>query len=107
MPMSSDETALPKTAPQPLSLPQFRDQHPAPGPAVVAIEGPNGAGKTTLSWALSRKLGVPWCLGTDEAWFAEPLKVRMIRDAEWYASAMFFLSGCFEQTRLLRNRGDR
>ncbi len=74
---------------------------------VVAIEGPNGAGKTTLSWALSRKLGVPWCLGTDEAWFAEPLKVRMIRDAEWYASAMFFLSGCFEQSRLLRHRPDR
>lgn len=76
------------------------------GPRVVAIEGPNGAGKTTLSWALSRKLGVPWCLGTDEAWAADNLKVRMIRDAEWFASAMFFLSGCFEQTRLLRQRSD-
>jgi thymidylate kinase len=89
-----------------LSLPNFRER-PGAGPFVVAIEGPNGAGKTTLSWALSRSLGVPWCLGTDEAWFAEPLKVRMIRDAEWYASAMFFLSGCFEQTRLLRTRADR
>lgn len=91
---------------QKLRLPQF-EQTTAAGPIVVAIEGPNGAGKTTLSWALSRKLGVPWCLGTDEAWFAEPLKVRMIRDADWYASAMFFLSGCFEQSRLLRQRGDR
>jgi thymidylate kinase len=89
-----------------LSLPHFSERTGA-GPFVVAIEGPNGAGKTTLSWALSSKLGVPWCLGTDEAWFAEPLKVRMIRDAEWYASAMFFLSGCFEQTRLLRTRADR
>jgi thymidylate kinase len=88
-----------------LSLPHFPDQ-PAFRPTIVAIEGPNGAGKTTLSWALSRKLGIPWCLGTDEAWFDEPLKVRMIRDAEWYASAMFFLSGCFEQSRLLSKRSD-
>jgi thymidylate kinase len=91
---------------QSLRLPPFANQ-PNAGPSVVAIEGPNGAGKTTLSWALARHLGVPWCLGTDEAWFAEPLKVRMIRDAEWHASAMFFLSGCFEQTRLLRQRSDR
>jgi thymidylate kinase len=31
----------------------------------------------------------------------------MIRDAEWFASAMFFLSGCFEQMRVLRSRQDR
>ena len=31
----------------------------------------------------------------------------MIRDAEWHASAMFFLSGCFEQMRLLRDRPER
>jgi thymidylate kinase len=31
----------------------------------------------------------------------------MIRDADWFASAMFFLSGCFEQNRLLRQRPDR
>jgi len=89
-----------------LSLPEFC-QPADSGPVVVAIEGPNGAGKTTLSWELSRRLGVPWCLGTDEAWFAEPLKVRMIRDADWFASAMFFLSGCFEQMRLLQQRTDR
>jgi thymidylate kinase len=89
-----------------LGLPPFGQRSPT-GPMVVAIEGPNGAGKTTLSWALSRRLGVPWCLGTDEAWFAEPLKVRMIRDAEWVSSAMFFLSGCLEQMRLLRTRPDR
>ncbi|HTL16785.1 MAG TPA: deoxynucleoside kinase [Patescibacteria group bacterium] len=88
-----------------LRLPRFSE--PTKGPAIIAIEGPNGAGKTTLSWALSRKLGVPWCLGTDEAWAAENLKTRMIRDAEWFASAMFFLSGCFEQTRLLQQRSDR
>jgi thymidylate kinase len=42
-------------------------------------------------------------LGTDAPWFAEPLKTRMIAEADWFASAMFFLSGCFEQMRLLRN----
>jgi thymidylate kinase len=89
-----------------IRLPAFAP-HITSDPFVIAIEGPNGAGKTTLSQALSRQLGVPWCLGTDEAWFAEPLKVRMIRDADWYASAMFFLSGCFEQMRLLRERRDR
>jgi thymidylate kinase len=30
----------------------------------------------------------------------------MIRDADWFASAMFFLSGCFEQMRVLRGRPD-
>lgn len=89
-----------------IRLPAFAP-HITSDPFVIAIEGPNGAGKTTLSQAIARQLGLPWCLGTDEAWFAEPLKVRMIRDADWYASAMFFLSGCFEQTRLLRERHDR
>lgn len=77
------------------------------GHFVVAIEGPNGAGKTTLCEALARRLGAGSCLGTDQAWFAENFKVRMIRDAEWYASAMFFLSGCFEQMRVLRNSSQR
>jgi thymidylate kinase len=31
----------------------------------------------------------------------------MIRDADWWSSAMFFLSGCLEQMRLLRARPDR
>jgi thymidylate kinase len=66
------------------------------------LEGPNGAGKTTLCQLLSRRLDAPACLGTDEAWFSDAFKTRMIRDAEWFASAMFFLSGCFEQMRTLR-----
>lgn len=105
MPRRSNEP-LPATPDlQSLKLPGFAAARRAT-PFVVAIEGPNGAGKTTLSWALSRELGMPWCLGTDEAWFAETFKVRMIRDAEWHASALFFLSGCFEQTRLLRKRSE-
>lgn len=87
-----------------LSLPRFRSS--SAGPFLVAIEGPNGAGKTTLCAALARALGAPSCLGTDEAWFTEDFKSRMIRDAEWYASAMFFLSGCFEQIRIVRGRAE-
>jgi len=89
-----------------LSLPRFARERTA-RPLVVAVEGPNGAGKTTLCHSLASALGVPFCLGTDPAWFTKTLKERMIRDAEWHASAMFFLSGCFEQMRLLRERSQR
>ena len=106
MTTSADASAVAQAGLASLDLPPFGGQI-ASGPAVVAIEGPNGAGKTTLSHALTNPLGAFWCLGTDEAWFSESLKVRMIRDADWHASAMFFLSGCFEQTRMLRNRTER
>ena len=88
---------------QTLALPRFAAASGS-RPFVLALEGPNGAGKTTLCRKLARRLGAPSCLGTDEAWFSETFKTRMIRDAEWHASAMFFLSGCFEQMRLLRTR---
>jgi thymidylate kinase len=103
---ASSQVPFPEKVLDRLNLPRFQTEVTSRS-FVVAIEGPNGAGKTTLSCALAHKLGAFWCLGTDEAWFAEPLKVRMIRDADWFASAMFFLSGCFEQTRLLRTRPDR
>ena len=86
---------------EPLRLPRFAGRH-AGHPFVVALEGANGAGKTTLCRLLSGSLAAPACLGTDEAWFSDSFKTRMIRDAEWFASAMFFLSGCFEQMRVLR-----
>jgi len=86
-----------------LRLPNFAPRAPL-RPFVVALEGPNGAGKTTLCQTLSQRLGAPACLGVDAAWFAEDFKVRMIRDAAWFSSAMFFLSGCFEQMRNLAHR---
>jgi thymidylate kinase len=88
-----------------LALPQFASGS-ASRPFIAALEGPNGAGKSTLCAALSRALSAPAHLGTDPAWFGEAFKTRMIRDADWFASAMFFLSGCFEQTRLLRQQAD-
>jgi thymidylate kinase len=89
-----------------LRLPAFASRAPS-GPFVVAVEGPNGAGKTTLCGLLSGSLGARSCLGTEDAWFADAFKTRMIRDAEWFASAMFFLSGCFERMRVLRGWPNR
>jgi thymidylate kinase len=88
-----------------LRLARLADRE-ASRPFVIALEGANGAGKTTLCGLLSRQFAAPGCLGTDEAWFSDSFKTRMIRDAEWFASAMFFLSGCFEQMRVLRGRPD-
>jgi thymidylate kinase len=87
-----DQTSLPEFAGRDISR-----------PFVVALEGANGAGKSTLCRILAQSFGAHACLGTDEAWFSEVFKTRMIRDAEWYVSAMFFLSGCLEQMRVLRN----
>ena len=87
-------------------LPRFADP-PAKPPFTIAIEGPNGVGKTTLCAGLTGRLKVPSCLGTDPAWFTPAFKTRMIRDAEWHASALFFLSGCFEQMRLLQQRCEK
>ena len=94
---------LPDTAPalfDAIPLPGFPIAQKTP-PFVVAIEGPNGAGKSTLCAALAAALDAPNCLGTDPAWMSEPFKVRMIRDADWLASALFFISGCLEQMRVL------
>ena len=69
------------------------------GPRVVAIEGPNGVGKTLLCSLLSKRLGFPEIRGVPADWEDTPLKLRMIRDADWFASAMYFLSGVIEASR--------
>lgn len=89
-----------------LSLPAFAPLD-TEAPFVVAIEGPNGAGKTTLCRRLGRRFATYTCLGTPAAWFSKTLKERMIRDADWVASAMFFLSGCLEQMRVVKARAGR
>ncbi|MGA2032723.1 MAG: pyruvate kinase [Thermoguttaceae bacterium] len=68
-------------------------------PRVVAIEGPNGAGKTCLCQALGQRLGLPQLRGVPAAWEEPALKLHMIRDADWLASAMYFLSGVIEAAR--------
>lgn len=84
-----------------LCLPVFAGREVS-RPFIVALEGANGAGKSTLCQLLARHLAAHTCLGTDDAWLSDVFKTRMIRDAEWFVSAMFFLSGCFEQMRVLR-----
>jgi thymidylate kinase len=104
MKLDSDQERY-RLALDPLRLPRFASRDTS-RPFVVALEGANGAGKTTLCQLLSRQLAAPACLGTDEAWFSGSFKTRMIRDAEWFTSALFFLSGCLEQMRVLRGRPD-
>jgi thymidylate kinase len=84
-------------------LPQFAGRVRS-RPFVVALEGPNGAGKTTLSWLLAKHFAAPACMGTDAAWLSDAFRIRMIRDADWFVSALFFWSGCFEQMRIWRDR---
>lgn len=68
-------------------------------PSIVAIEGPNGAGKTHLCSLLGQRLGLPCLRGVPAGWEDAPMKLRMIRDADWLASAMYFLSGVIEASR--------
>ncbi|MGO9113531.1 MAG: pyruvate kinase [Thermoguttaceae bacterium] len=68
-------------------------------PFLVAIEGPNGAGKTRLCAMLGQAIGATTLRGVPAAWEDSSLKLHMIRDADWLASAMYFLSGVIESSR--------
>jgi pyruvate kinase len=69
------------------------------GSKVVAVEGPNGAGKTLLCSMLSKQLGIPGIRGVPAGWENASLKLHMIREADWLASAMYFLAGVIEVSR--------
>jgi pyruvate kinase/thymidylate kinase len=66
---------------------------------LVAIEGPNGAGKTRLCSLLGKALGAATLRGVPAAWEDASLKLHAIRDVDWLASAMYFLSGVIESSR--------
>ncbi len=66
---------------------------------LVAIEGPNGAGKTLLWSLLAKAMGAAALRGVPPAWEDASRKLEMIRDADWLASAMYFLSGVIESSR--------
>jgi thymidylate kinase len=68
-------------------------------PYIIAIEGPNGSGKTHLCSLLGKRLALPALRGVPAGWEDSALKLRMIRDADWLASAMYFLSGVIESSR--------
>jgi thymidylate kinase len=66
---------------------------------LIAIEGPNGAGKTRLCSLLGPAIGAATLRGVPAAWEDSALKLHVIRDADWLASAMYFLSGVIESSR--------
>ena len=68
-------------------------------PFVVALEGPNGVGKTYLCDFLSQRLSLPYLRGIPSPWEHAEMKLRLIRDADWFASAMYFLSGVIESSQ--------
>jgi thymidylate kinase len=68
-------------------------------PFLVAIEGPNGSGKTLLCSLLGKALRAATLRGVPAAWEDSSLKLHVIRDADWLASAMYFLSGVIESSR--------
>ncbi len=76
-----------------------RSTAPTGRPFLVAIEGPNGAGKTRLCALLGKALGAATHRGVPAAWEDSARKLQMIRDADWLASAMYFLSGVIESSR--------
>lgn len=109
MPRNSIPTAPPHE--QPLHeaadwLPHSLDVTLGP-PYLIAVEGPNGVGKSLLCAMLSEGMGFRYLRGVPPEWEAPAMKLRMIRDADWLASAMYFLSGVIESSReVLAGAGD-
>jgi thymidylate kinase len=68
-------------------------------PYLIAVEGPNGSGKSLLCSLLTERLGLSYLRGVPAEWEIPAMKLRMIRDADWLASAMYFLSGVIESSR--------
>lgn len=85
-----------------LFLREPRSLFPGGSSPLIAIEGGNGVGKTTLIERL-RATHPDWTIrrGVPDAWMEPQMKMRMIRDADWMASAFYFFSGSMELKREL------
>lgn len=66
---------------------------------IIAFEGHNGVGKTTIAKNISYTLGYEYLYSVDKNILENGLKERFIKDASWYASALFFLAGSMETKR--------
>jgi pyruvate kinase/thymidylate kinase len=75
-------------------------------PLAVAIEGPNGTGKTHLCTLLRERLSLPYIRGIPSAWEHAEMKMHLIRDADWFASAMYFLSGVIESSKEIQHKNE-
>jgi pyruvate kinase/thymidylate kinase len=85
-----------------LFLREPRNLFPGGSSPLIAIEGGNGVGKSTLIDRL-RAIHPNWVIrrGVPDAWMEPKMKMRMIRDADWIASAFYFFSGSMELKREL------
>ena len=86
-----------------LFLSEPRNTFPDGSMPLIAIEGGNGVGKSTLIERIKAK-HPNWMIrrGVPDAWMEPEMKMRMIRDADWMASAFYFFSGSMELTRELK-----
>ena len=74
---------------------------------IVAIEGANGAGKSTLCKSLANYFNTSIKFGVPNIFLQKDLKEKMIIDAHWYSSSLFFISGAIEQVKEFRNNKDK
>ena len=74
---------------------------------IVAIEGANGAGKSTLCKSLANHFNTSIKFGVPNIFLQKDLKEKMIIDAHWYSSSLFFISGAIEQVKEFRNNKDK
>jgi len=74
---------------------------------IVAIEGANGSGKSTLCKILSKHFNSKIRFGVPDLFLTKELKEKMIIDANWYSSSLFFISGAIEQIKEFRKNGDK
>ena len=70
---------------------------------VVAIEGPNGCGKSTVVKKLIQRYEVPYQLGVPDCFLNNGMKYRMIAEANWQSSCLYFLSGVADKIRELKS----
>jgi pyruvate kinase len=66
-------------------------------PFIIAVEGANGVGKTTLCHALSKHFNSQYRFGVPDVLVEKKLKKKMIMDAHWYSSSLYFIAGAIEQ----------
>jgi len=74
---------------------------------IVAIEGANGSGKSTLCKILSKHFKSKIRFGVPDLFLTKELKEKMIIDANWYSSSLFFISGAIEQIKEFRKSNDK
>ena len=70
---------------------------------IFAFEGHNGVGKSSIAKEVAKKINAKYLYGVDQDVLKRDLKETFIKDAYWYASALFFLSGNMETKRKIEN----